>query len=543
MAKMSVEQALLRAKSHAKKGEADNARSLLEAMQKAFPRNKRIRAELSKLTKPQQSPNNTINPPKQQADALLGLFNQQRFDEAAKFAEQLALHYPTSFVLWNVLGAAQAELGNFQKAEYGFRKATEIQPKYPEAHSNLGNICKEQGKFNDAISAYKNALALKPDFLDALYNMSICLRDQGKFEDAMSACEKVIELNSDYADAYNSMASILQEIGRIDEAITAYRRALAIRPDFFEAAKNLSQIPVGRLDKDSLDACANVLLAASQEGEMTSRALFLKARLKHHENLFSDAFDLFVRANRAKITEDHITKEDFDSVAEELRKNDSKMKELLQDPTRTKGQYLKKVFILGPSRSGKSTLERLLSKSKSVKPLYENINPTPFATENARARTPDDKAFHHYFYHDEKHLLNAGYTTVTSTNPETLFRLSDIIENMQDYYFVFVSRDPLDIGSEIYTTEYDEENTYSYDPKEIMTYLDLYNEFSIAMHKLSPDRVIRVGFEDIVNHPASVVAGVETLISAQLDVDHTAQRTENIPTKAPFRDLFAHLLT
>ena len=62
MAKLSVGQALLKAKSHGKKGEIEEAQKLYQVVLQAFPKNKRAQQGLAALNKPKQ-PATTQGPP------------------------------------------------------------------------------------------------------------------------------------------------------------------------------------------------------------------------------------------------------------------------------------------------------------------------------------------------------------------------------------------------------------------------------------------------------------------------------------------------
>ena len=62
MAKLSVDQALLKAKSHAKRGKIQEAQELYEGVLQAFPKNKRAQQGLAGLNKANQ-PNATQIPP------------------------------------------------------------------------------------------------------------------------------------------------------------------------------------------------------------------------------------------------------------------------------------------------------------------------------------------------------------------------------------------------------------------------------------------------------------------------------------------------
>ena len=75
MAKLSVDQALLKAKSHAKKGEFEEAQKLYQTVLQAFPKNKRAQKGLAALNKPKQSAT-TQGPPQDTINQLINLYNQ-----------------------------------------------------------------------------------------------------------------------------------------------------------------------------------------------------------------------------------------------------------------------------------------------------------------------------------------------------------------------------------------------------------------------------------------------------------------------------------
>ena len=74
MAKLSVDQALSKAKFHAKKGEIEEAKKLYQAVLQAFPKNKRAQQGLAALNKPKQ-PNATQGPPQNIIKQLINLCN------------------------------------------------------------------------------------------------------------------------------------------------------------------------------------------------------------------------------------------------------------------------------------------------------------------------------------------------------------------------------------------------------------------------------------------------------------------------------------
>jgi tetratricopeptide (TPR) repeat protein len=248
VAKLSVDQALLKARAHAQKGEIEDAKKLYQTVLHAFPHNKRAQQGLALLNKPKQAAAQT--PPQEIINQLVNLYNQGQLAEVVEQAQSLTQQYPEAFFIWNILGAGNKGLGRIQAASEAFKKVTELNSTYADGFSNLGVTLKDQGKLDEAIASYKKALSLKPDCAEAFNNMGNALKDQGKLDEAIASYEKALSLKPDYAEAFNNMGNALQEQGKLEEAIASYEKALSLKPDYAEAYNNLG---VALKDQGKLD--------------------------------------------------------------------------------------------------------------------------------------------------------------------------------------------------------------------------------------------------------------------------------------------------
>ena len=212
LAKLSIDQALLKAKSHAKKGEIEEAKKLYQSILKAFPKNVRAQQGLARLNAAKSESSANQAPPKERTDALIALYNSGRFQEVVAQAEALVAQYPSSFVVWNILAAGQKALGRLAEAEKGFRKAAELNPTYAGAYNNMGNALREQGKLDEAIVAYHRALEIKPAYAEAYNNMGNALKEQGKLDEAIAAYHRALEIKPAHAGAEAQMLHQQQHI-------------------------------------------------------------------------------------------------------------------------------------------------------------------------------------------------------------------------------------------------------------------------------------------------------------------------------------------
>jgi len=64
-----------------------------------------------------------------------------------------------------------AQIKNFDQAKQLINQAIKINPNYPDAHINLGNVLKELGEREKAVSCYKQAIKINPSHTDAYWNM------------------------------------------------------------------------------------------------------------------------------------------------------------------------------------------------------------------------------------------------------------------------------------------------------------------------------------------------------------------------------------
>ncbi len=122
---------------------------------------------------------------------LLYLYANGKLEETIAEAINLIGRFPTAFMIWNILGAANSGLGKQDEALTAFKKVTELNPNYPDGYNNLGVTLIEQNKPDEAIAAYSKALALKTNYAEAYNNLGHALKGR-VFEQANPDLQKTI---------------------------------------------------------------------------------------------------------------------------------------------------------------------------------------------------------------------------------------------------------------------------------------------------------------------------------------------------------------
>ena len=182
------------------------------------------------------------DPPSEQLQEIINLFTQKRLKKALSESNQMLEKFPNSVILFNIIGASNAGLKQYDVALENYKKALEIKPDYAEVYFNMGVALKDKGDLNAAIDCYKQAIIIKPNYAAAYNNMGNILTDKGNPEAAIDCYKQAIIIKPNYAVAYNNMGSAQKDTGDQDAAIVSYKKALKIRPDYDGAYKNIGSI-------------------------------------------------------------------------------------------------------------------------------------------------------------------------------------------------------------------------------------------------------------------------------------------------------------
>ena len=182
---------------------------------------------------------NTREPPQDQLQPLINLYNQDKLQQLLLAAENLLNQYPYSGVIHNMIGAANQSLGKLDEAIEAYTSVLAIQPDFADTHNNMGVALKEQGRIDEAIESYNKALSIQPDFSEAYNNMGNALNKLGKHGEAIEVFNKALSIKPNNAESYNNLGNALQKEGKLDKAIEAYKKALSIQPDYAESYNNM----------------------------------------------------------------------------------------------------------------------------------------------------------------------------------------------------------------------------------------------------------------------------------------------------------------
>jgi len=134
------------------------------------------------------------------------------------------------------LGEAHEVLGYYnlyylwdgKQAEQEFKRAIELNPNYPDAHTGYADYLGQTGRFDEAITEKKRALELDPlapVFSGELAWMFLWAR---RYDDAIEQFQKTLELDPNGFDVHNGMSFAYLQKGMLREAMAEAEKAQAL---------------------------------------------------------------------------------------------------------------------------------------------------------------------------------------------------------------------------------------------------------------------------------------------------------------------------
>lgn len=163
--------------------------------------------------------------------ALVGLYREGRLGELIDRSGPLAERYPHNAALFNLIGAAQAGLGQLDRAVEAYSQALAIEPGSANVVNNLGAALRRLGRLEAAEQCHRRALAIDPGNAAALNNLGTALRELGRADEATDCYRRAAALRPDLFEPHRNLGNMLIEAGLGDQAAACFERALAIRPD------------------------------------------------------------------------------------------------------------------------------------------------------------------------------------------------------------------------------------------------------------------------------------------------------------------------
>jgi tetratricopeptide (TPR) repeat protein len=387
---------------------------------------------------------------------------------------------PRSWATLKALGDIYLRLGAPEMAASTLEQARAIKPE-AGILATLGRIHRERCDYQLAADVYREALAIEPASEAASLGLAVCCIDLGLHSEAARLLEGLIRRGT------RSPGMLL----------------------------DLLALPPSLVTVDILSELGKVARCKGEdEADFESSVAFIRAGCLDRAGRHAEAWEHLVKTNRTM----HLARgEELRELTEVQEASLLQLRDAALRPAASRGSDKRTIslFILGPSRSGKTSLETMLASLDGVRRGYENP-----ILEEALRRTFQSAGFlttsdfsalppHLYPLCGEIYLddlaRRAGQARVfTLTHPAHIHVVARIAAAVPDSRFLFVKRERDDNALRIYMRKY-KVAPYAYDLRSIYAHLGWYDQMIDLAAERLPGMARVVQYEEMVADPAAAL--------------------------------------
>ena len=254
-------------------------------------------------------------------------------------------------------------MGLYKEAESQFREAIRLDPEFPDAHSNLGNLLRWRGESIKSESWLRRALKLNPRFVDARVNLGLTLAFMSRTREAKGQFQKALKAAPRNSGALCGLAFVAKTEGRFDEASALFARAIEMTPKMSAAwAAQVGLRKMTAADSAWLDGAEEVVnggIGAYDEAELR----FAMGKYCDNVGHFKRAFENYKRANDLlkTMTQPYSRGAHAEFVDDLIRLY---TRETFAQAVAGASSSAKPVFVVGMPRSGTSLTEQIIASHR-----------------------------------------------------------------------------------------------------------------------------------------------------------------------------------
>jgi Flp pilus assembly protein TadD len=176
---------------------------------------------------------------------------ENRLSDAISHARRALEIRPDSPDAHSRLGVALSASGQNEEASIHFQKVLETRQIRPRVHYNIATLFLNSGHVDEAIAEFEKELRIQPEFVEAHNNLGIALTSKGELDAALAHFQKAMELDPSLPKVHHNIAMILLRQGHPDQAIAHLQKEVQINPASAEAHSDLgiAWSQQGRIDQ------------------------------------------------------------------------------------------------------------------------------------------------------------------------------------------------------------------------------------------------------------------------------------------------------
>lgn len=483
------------------------------------------------------------------------LLLQGQDSRALAICEQLVSRDPAYTGALNLLASLHLAKGDSPRALSFLVRSQMLNPHDGATLKLLAATYGKLGSWEMAARVLREALALSPDDMGALLAYSDIMRREQEYEIAAGGYRKVLASGSLLQAAETGLAMCHAAVGQFDEAARGFKNLLDSGTRSMPLLVNALQVHSRLPNLDWLGLAAGIKRgAAENKNDFDTAMAFLKAGIFDRSGRHAEAWQELVPANARQFS---VMREAWRRQAADLEASMARVRDSIAQVAETRpedGNPPVSLLILGPPRSGKTTLERVLASLGQVKRGYENP-----IIENAVRRAYQSAGFpasRQYwgmpaqvealcrkFYLDELRRRAGAAKVFTNSDPDRILEAARIAAVIPNVRFAFVKRNPEDLALRIFMKNFAGGNAYAYDLSAIRQYIAWYQQFIDILAAKYPGISCVVHYEEMIGNPVETCRNIARLCGLDAEDVPFSAIEDDRNCAAPYRALMSQMET
>lgn len=483
----------------------------------------------------------------QQAEQLR---RQRQLDRAQAICDGLVRDHPGYMAALHTLGLVHLDKGDYQRALDCLVRAAMHDPQNWGTLTALSAVYFQLGAHEMAAQTLERAKALNPQDVSVLLTLGEIYTEEREYELARDVFRQALALEADLAPAAMGLATACSYLGQFTEAAQVLEDVIERGQRSLDVLVALANLPAAVVKVDLLSELDKI--AGDQEGydkrEFESFAAFVRAAALDRAGRPAEAWEELVPANRA------ISLSTREELAGRTKRERASLARLRERPARAaadagRGGAPISLFILGPSRSGKTTMEQLVSTLDGVKRGYENpsvdtavrraFQTAALVVGRFEALPAEFRPLCCDFYRKEL-ARRAGLAKVfTNTNPGRVHDAALVAAVFPDTRFILLKRNVEDNVLRIFMRRYAKGNVYSYDLQAARDHVVWYHQMIDLLAQKLPHLVRVINYEDMIADPAGALRTAAELCGLPMTPRPPPPLGDDRGCAGPYRELMA----
>ena len=444
-------------------------------------------------------------------------------DNRLAYAEQLLRArlkaQPTDVAAIRMLAVTGMRRGRHDDAETLLARCIDLAPGVTPARHNYATVLYRNNKPAEAVAQLDRLLAGDAENPAYLNLKAAALGRIGEYEAAIALYAKVLAAHPRHPKTWMSYGHSLKTVGRQAEAVQAYRQSLALAPNLGEAWWSLANLKTVAFSSADVAAMEAQLARHDIADEDRFHLHFALGKAHEDEGRFADSFRHYAEGNALR-------KYELSYDPQETTTHVRRSKALF-----TAGFLVERggrgaaapdpIFVVGLPRAGSTLVEQILSSHSQVEGTQElpdiiaisrRLGGTPGKPSSGRYPdvladlSPEDLRGlgEEYLQRAQPHR-KLGRPFFIDKMPNNWAHVGLILLALPNARIIDARRHPLGCGFSAFKQHFARGQGFTYDLAHVGRYYADYVELMAHFDQVTPGRIHRVIYEQMVTDPEAEV--------------------------------------